>query len=139
MKRIAITSVFAFVLMMFFSSQAMAQNCSGLHDNHRLLCPDSSWNLFGASYNPVAEDWGWYVGAKTVFFHPARYVWVGGIGLGIAFSQSENNKHVPVFTFVPVKIGSLAIETSLNKVSAVSPPGERKRTRLVMLTWNWRF
>ena len=134
-----VTALFIFVVLTFFPQSAMAQGCSGSHGTHGIFCPQSGVNLLGASYNPVSENWNWYMGAKTVFFHPARYVWVGGVGLGVVFNQSERGRYIPVFTFVPLEIGGLAIETSIGRVWATSPAGERKKTRLIMLSWNWNF
>lgn len=120
-------------------SSAFAQDRSTRHSEHGFFEPVTSINLLGAVYNQVSEDWDWYLGIKTVFFHPARHVWVGGVGFGIAFNQAENRGNWTGLTLVPVRLGDLSLEVSAKKVWAQSPTKERRRERLIMLAWNWDF
>ena len=124
-------------LIIVFAVAGNAQDRDSNHESHQVFYPASSFNLFGGVYNTATEQWHWYIGAKTLFIHPVKYVWVGGVGFGVAFAQ-EGRGSTPVLTFVPIKIGSLALEISPYKVET----RDRYyvyRGQLAMISWNWAF
>jgi|SRR3989344_2124722 len=135
MKKAVLT--LCFVLVMY--SLAFAQERSNSYSRHDFCEPKVGVNLFGAAYNPATENWGWYVGAKVLPFHPTRSVWLGGVGFGIAFDQSKSRNRGPVFalTFVPLEIGSFSLEVSLNRIESRNDHGGLTKSRLVILAWNW--
>lgn len=117
-----------------------AQDRSYRHSEHGFFEPRTSVNLVGMVYNQVTEEWSWYMGVKTVFFHPVRHVWMGGIGFGVAFNQAEHGGNWTGLTFVPLQLGDLSLDVSVKKVWARDPrTDERHKEHLVMLAWNWSF
>lgn len=129
----------AVLSLILSSSPAFAQDRSTRHSEHSFFEPITSINLLGTVHNQVSEDWDWYFGIKTVFFHPTKHIWIGGIGFGVALHQAENRRNWTGLTLVPIKLGDISLEVSAKKVWAQSSIGNRKQKRLVMLAWNWDF
>ena len=132
--------VIAFAIVILSAVSGYTQDSDKNHESHAVFYPASSFNLFGGVYNTTTDQWHWYVGAKTMFIHPAKYVWVGGVGFGVAFAQ-EGRGSTPVLTLVPIKIGALALEFSPYKIETVDPYYYYKynKGRLMMISWNWNF
>lgn len=132
----------ALCFVVMFATIGYAQDKDSNHDSHPVFYPASSFNLFGGVYNTATDKWRWYVGAKTLFIHPVKYVWLGGVGFGVAFAQ-EGMGSTPVFTLVPIKVGALALEISPYKIETVEIRGPYyyiyEKGRLVMVSWNWSF
>lgn len=131
-------AILAILLVAVLPTLVFAQDISNRHSKHSFFEPRTSINLIGASYNQVTEEWSWYMGIKTVFFHPARHVWMGGIGFGVAFDQAEHGGDWAGLTFVPLQLGAFSMDVSVKRVWEHDiRTDERRRNHLVMLAWNW--
>ena len=124
--------------IMLSTSPRLFASCED-HIPRSLFCPDVGINLIGTGYNPATENWGWYMGAKTILLHPTKSVGIGGVGFGIVFDQSSsvNRGPVPVLTFVPLEVSGFSVELSLNRVKSRDDDDVIKYSRLILFAWNW--
>lgn len=139
MRKRFVAILAAFII--FSSSSSFAHESSDDHPQHGFFEPSVGFNLIGGAYNPITENWGWHIGSKVMLFHPTRSVWLGGVGFGIAFDQSKSKNRGPVIaiTFVPIEIGNISLEVSLNRVESIDNNSSLTKSRLIILALNFKF